>query len=133
MDTLQPTKDTLQPAKDTSQPTKFCKFCAAAIPMDAVMCTACGRLVENLPQSSTPNIIINITATANAGGALDPRARNKWTSFLLCLFLGILGAHKFYEGKTGMGLLYLFTGGLFGIGWALDCLILLLKPNPYYV
>ena len=28
------------------------------------------------------------------------------------------GAHKFYEGKIGMGVLYIFTGGLFGIGSA---------------
>lgn len=61
------------------------------------------------------------------------RVKNKWVSFLLCLFLGYLGAHKFYEGKVGMGILYLFTGGLFGIGWFIDCIVLLCKPNPYYV
>ena len=33
---------------------------------------------------------------------------------MLCLFLGALGVHKFYEGKVGMGILYLgaFTGVL---------------------
>lgn len=38
----------------------------------------------------------------------------------LCLLLGWAGAHKFYEGKTGMGILYLFTLGLFGFGWIID-------------
>ena len=58
------------------------------------------------------------------------RMKNKWVAFLLCLFLGV---HKFYEGKVGMGILYLFTVGLFGIGWFIDCIALLFKPNPYFV
>ena len=41
--------------------------------------------------------------------------------------------HKFYEGKADMGILYLFTGGLFCIGAFIDFLSLLAKPNPYYV
>ena len=61
------------------------------------------------------------------------RLKNKWISFFLCLFLGAFGAHKFYEGRVGMGILYLFTGGLFGIGWFVNCITLLFKPNPYYV
>lgn len=57
---------------------------------------------------------------------------NKWVAFFLCLFLGVLGAHKFYEGKTGMGVLYLFTFGLFGIGWLIDLIKILQAPNPYF-
>lgn len=53
--------------------------------------------------------------------------------FVLCLLLGYFGAHKFYEGKVGMGVLYLFTLGLFGIGWFVDLIVLLTKTNPYYV
>lgn len=45
--------------------------------------------------------------------------------FVLCLFLGYLGAHKFYEKKYGLGLLYLFTLGLFGLGWIYDIFTLL--------
>lgn len=58
--------------------------------------------------------------------------KSKWVSFFLCLFLGVLGIHKFYEGKVLLGIVYLFTGGLFGIGVLIDCIILLFKPNPYY-
>ena len=64
---------------------------------------------------------------------LKARHRRARKAFFLCLFLGYLGAHKFYEGKVGMGILYLFTLGLCGIGWIVDCILILLKPNPYYV
>ena len=59
--------------------------------------------------------------------------KSKWTAFFLCLFFGGLGIHKFYEGKILLGIIYLFTLGIFGIGWLIDLIILLFKPNPYYV
>lgn len=119
--------------------TKFCKHCAAKIPKDAVICTACGRQVEQLDGGVQPQVVINNannntnTNVNNNVAGIHGRALNKWVAFFLCLFLGYFGAHKFYEGKTGMGVLYLFTGGLFGIGWIIDCISLLFKPNPYYV
>ena len=58
--------------------------------------------------------------------------KNKWVSFFLCLFLGYLGIHKFYEGRILLGILYIFTCGLFGIGIIIDLVILFFKPNPYY-
>ncbi len=59
--------------------------------------------------------------------------KNKWISFLLCLFFGCFGIHKFYEGKVLLGILYLLTGGLFGIGVVFDLICLFFKANPYYV
>lgn len=47
---------------------------------------------------------------------------NKKVDFILCLFLGYLGVHKFYEKKTLVGILYLFTIGLFLLGWIYDCI-----------
>jgi TM2 domain-containing membrane protein YozV len=41
-------------------------------------------------------------------------------AYLLWLCLGPIGAHRFYLGKVGSGLLYLCTGGLLGIGWLID-------------
>lgn len=55
--------------------------------------------------------------------------------FLVCLFGGYIGLHKFIEKKPGLGLLYLFTCGLFGIGWIVDtiiyaCKLFEKKPKP---
>ncbi len=33
--------------------------------------------------------------------------KNKWVAILLAFFLGGIGAHKFYLGKTGWGIVYL--------------------------
>ena len=58
--------------------------------------------------------------------------KSKWVAFFLCLFFGVLGAHKFYEGKILFGVIYILTAGFCGIGVVVDLVILLLKPNPYY-
>lgn len=117
--------------------TKFCKYCGSKIPSAAVVCTHCGCQVEEMKHNEQPSIVINNannnTNTNINASTLGIRAKNKWVSFLLCVFLGYFGAHKFYEGKIGMAILYMFTAGLFGIGWLIDCIVLLFKPNPYYV
>lgn len=58
--------------------------------------------------------------------------KNKWVSFWLCLFVGVLGIHKFYEGKTVLGVVYLCTCGLFFIGVLIDLIVILCKPHYYY-
>ncbi|UYP46111.1 hypothetical protein NEF87_002396 [Candidatus Lokiarchaeum ossiferum] len=40
--------------------------------------------------------------------------------FLITLFLGVLGIHRFMKGYTKSGILYLCTGGLLGVGWLID-------------
>ncbi|MCZ6803333.1 MAG: TM2 domain-containing protein [Proteobacteria bacterium] len=46
-------------------------------------------------------------------------------AFLLCFFLGIFGAHRFYVGKIGTGIAQIFTLGGLGI-WAFIDLIMII-------
>lgn len=130
---------------------KFCSHCGQQIDMDCVVCPLCGKQVKDLKQDvqAAPNITINNSsnssnvnsnrnsakATAIAGGRGGrPYGRrvHKMTALLLCIFLGYFGAHKFYAGRKGMGILYLCTAGLCGIGWIVDCVLIGMKPGPYY-
>ncbi len=123
-----------------SEQLKYCKYCGEKIPMDAVICTHCGRQVEEL-KAEQPDIIVNnnnINQNINDndnrlyGGYYDYGIpKSKWISLALCIFT--VCGHKFYEGKIGMGFLYLFTVGLCGFGWIYDIIKLIFSPNPYFV
>ena len=99
----------------------YCSKCGQELG-EVNFCGKCGN-ARRPPMQPSMNTDINSNG----------REMNKWIALALCFFLGVLGAHKFYEGKTGQGILYLFTGGLLGIGVLIDFISLLLKPNPYYV
>ena len=53
------------------------------------------------------NIMNQQSNQQNVGGGYLGRAVNKVVYAILALFLGGLGAHKFYSGKTFQGILYL--------------------------
>ncbi len=62
-------------------------------------------------------------------GSLTPASDKKWsTAFILFIFLGSLGAHRFYAGKIGTGILQLLTFGGLGI-WVLIDYIVILTGN----
>jgi hypothetical protein len=46
--------------------------------------------------------------------------KRRTTVLLLCLFLGWLGCHRFYVGKTRSGRIYLLTGGVLFFGVLVD-------------
>lgn len=130
-----PANTAIQPAPAALQPgMKYCKYCASQIPMEAVICVKCGRQVEQLSgiPNANPQVIINNT-TAQQTILPAGRRKDKWVAFVLAFFLGFLGVHRFYEGKIGTGILWLLTGGMLGIGWLVDWITILTKPNPYYV
>lgn len=104
---------------------KFCKFCGASIDENCVVCPECGKQVESVSNASRDdrNIIINNNNAASASSAatvyvstlpknlISPKSR--LVAFLLCLFLGVIGFHRFYVGKIGTGIimiLLMFTG-----------------------
>jgi TM2 domain-containing membrane protein YozV len=63
-------------------------------------------------------IIVNAN---NAMNEMDmPSRKSTSAAFWLCFFLGHWGVHRFYVGKAGTGILWLFTAGLFRIGSFID-------------
>jgi restriction system protein len=48
--------------------------------------------------------------------------KSRALTLVLCIvgLIGLAGLHRFYVGKPWSGLLYLITGGLFGIGTLVD-------------
>ena len=63
-------------------------------------------------------LIPGMNADANRRFAEGPYDYS--VAWILQMFLGVLGIHPFYIGKIFTGLLWLFTGGLCGIGWLYD-------------
>lgn len=53
-------------------------------------------------------------------GPLVAAKKSLVEAYLLCLILGLLGAHHFYLRRPGFGCLYLFTFGLLGCGYVYD-------------
>ena len=45
-------------------------------------------------------------------------------TLLLAIFLGYLGIHRIYVGKWITGAIWFLTGGLAGIGWIVDCVLI---------
>jgi TM2 domain-containing membrane protein YozV len=71
---------------------KFCKDCGQVINERAEICPHCG--VRQMPSPVSL-------------GAVAPNGRSRLAAALFAFFLGGFGAHKFYLGQTGMGILYL--------------------------
>lgn len=115
---------------------KFCVKCGKMLEDDFAACPDCGTFCNdgvkaanfNQQQQEPTPIVVNVQNQTPKGKKID-----KWLAFLLCFFAGGLGVHRFYEGKILSGIAYLFTFGLFGIGCLVDLIIILTKPDPYYV
>ncbi len=120
--------------------TRICTNCGNVIGTNSRFCPRCGSMSEGMGASTGQGYYAG-SGYANtqvnydmAAYMLGKKKKSKWLAFFLCFFFGIFGAHKFYEGKTSKGILYIFTFGIFGIGWLIDLLVLLFgTPDPYYV
>lgn len=102
----------------------YCTKCGCEIDDAAVICPKCGVPTSNYTAAQQQPVAqpavqqtvqVNVTAP---GTGVSPKSRT--TALLLCIFLGLIGGHKFYLGRAGMGILYFFTGGLFSIGMIVD-------------
>lgn len=105
----------------------YCKQCGKEMG-DAKFCPHCGASREGAQQPVVVNVVnSNTNQNTNInGGAANYPYKKKWTAFFLCLFLGMFGVHRFYVGKSGTGLIWLFTGGLAGVGWVIDLILILI-------
>lgn len=90
------------------RPTKHCHACTRTIDAMAVVCTSCGVMQRDAGEYASEKRIL-------------PAA-------LLGFFLGPFGAHRFYVGKTGTGVLQLVTLGGLGL-WMLYDLIMIVTGN----
>ncbi len=89
----------------------FCPQCGAKMGAGDAFCGACGWRLGRAVGSG--RIVVN------------PSGLNRLTALLLCLFLGVLGAHRFYVGKIGTALLFLVSiGGFFFVGVIYDCVMI---------
>ena len=52
--------------------------------------------------------------------------KERLPALLLCIFLGVVGAHRFYVGKIGTGIIWLLTGGILGIGALIDLIMIII-------
>ena len=81
------------------------------------------------PNPGQQVIQVTMNAPNQAGRNYTTMASDKSrkTALLLCIFFGFFGAHQFYVGRMGKGILYFFTCGLFVVGWILDIFQILLR------
>jgi TM2 domain-containing membrane protein YozV len=93
----------------------FCYSCGTKISTGAAFCPNCGAK-QNMAAGQATVTAQNITV------ALD---LDYITLLLLALFLGGLGAHRFYARKIGTGILMLLTGGGLGVWWLIDVITVL--------
>lgn len=93
---------------------RYCQKCGCMIPANAIWCDRCGffQTVQTTIKSAT-----DISADKSRIIA----------GMILCLLFGLFGVHKFYEKKIGMGLLYVFTFGLFGFGPLVDFIVYIVE------
>lgn len=77
------------------------------------------------PQPVQPQVVFVNPGVPVMNAMSGVSRKSKWVAFLLCVFLGPFGAHKFYVGKIGTGILYFLTVGFFGIGWIIDIFVIL--------
>lgn len=95
-----------------------CPQCGAPIDPGATECKFCGEKLAvqqatqqvQQAQQVQPQVVIQQVAPQPISAAgIDPAwpVKNKTTAGVLALLLGGIGVHKFYLGKTGMGILYI--------------------------
>ncbi|WP_195985560.1 NINE protein [Clostridium sp. D33t1_170424_F3] len=106
---------------DNPQDVRYCKQCGADLSAQAPSAPPPYQPQPNQWNPPPPNYYVQPSYPAYME-VISPSSR--WVALILCIFLGTLGIHRFYVGKIGTGILYLLTGGAFGIGWIVDIIMI---------
>lgn len=93
----------------------FCANCGKELSDNAYMCPQCGE-----PTTKKSTTIVNEIPS-------DASEKEWLPTLLLCIFLGGLGIHSFYSGKTLFGVLQLLTLGGCGIWTLIDLILIITK------
>ena len=96
---------------------KFCRYCGVALNPEQVVCVKCGAGIGTAGSSRSVG-----------GGSGTSWEKNKLVAGLLALFLGGIGAHKYYMGSWGWGIVFTAAVILTGfIASIVTCIIALVE------
>ena len=90
----------------------YCQKCGSPMGPEDRFCRKCGCDTSAPLWQSAPAIPVN---------ASD---KKRLVVLLFCIFLGCFGVHRFYVGKIGTGVLWLFTIGILGMGVLYDFILI---------
>ena len=76
------------------------------------------------PYQSQPAPYQNNNFTGNDNSLAQISPKSKIVTLLLAIFLGFFGIHRFYAGKYISGVVYIFTYGIFYVGWIFDIIMI---------
>lgn len=95
---------------------QYCTSCGEIIKANAEICPECG--VRNRP----------------APGTAGDGSKDRVTAGVLAILLGWVGAHKFYLGETGLGVIYLcfFWTGIPGLVGLIEGILYLTKTDAEF-
>jgi hypothetical protein len=86
-------------------------------------CPRCGHELapggQYCPQCAFP-----IRSNEGFYNYLPVSPHSRLIALVLCVLLGYLGVHRFYVGRVVSGLIWMFTGGLLGIRWLIDIILI---------